>query len=607
MQQALQELCKCVAPYYSPGGALLHLGTTGAFFNRRIAGMEGFSRVLWGLAPLIAGGSEVGIWDMVLNGIRHGTDPCHEEYWGDIHGCDQRMVEMGALGFSLALIPEKIGSSLNDNEKSNLAAWLDQINRHPVVDSNWLFFRVLVNLGLKRVGAPYNQRQMDRSLTRIDRFYLGDGWYSDGPKESCDYYNAFGFHFYSLIYAKLSDGDDPKRAKIYRERAARFGEDFIHWFAKDGSAIPFGRSMTYRFAASAFWGALAFAGVEAQPWGVVKRIHLQNLRWWLQKPILANDGLLTIGYSYPNLNMAEGYNGPGSPYWAFKAFLPLSLGEEHPFWRADELPMDLLEAVTAQKHPRMIIIRQDDQEHIVALSAGRYPSFEPAQAPAKYSKFAYSNRFGFSISRGNIGLEQLAPDSMLALSEGDGIYRVRRECKEAEVKGGFVYARWCPWDDVEIRTWLIPAAPWHVRIHIIKTRRALVTAEGGFALERDEAEINKTQKRDGIIGITPREASGIIDLHGRRKAFMVYAEPNTNLIYPRTLIPVIKGKIGPGTHLLVAAVLGSSDVGPLSHYWNHPPVFHANRRLVEIEYMNQLVFSRDLSELKRLMKRSGGY
>ena len=84
-----------------------------------------------------------------------------------------------------------------------------------------------------------------------------------------------------------------------------------------GRAIPFGRSMIYRFAVVSFWGALAYADVELPApltWGVVKGIVLRHFRWWQTQPdIWSPSGTLTIGYSYPNMYMAESYNSPGSP------------------------------------------------------------------------------------------------------------------------------------------------------------------------------------------------------------------------------------------------------------------------------------------------------
>jgi len=70
---------------------------------------------------------------------------------------------------------------------------------------------------------------------------------------------------YGLICAKLAAQSDPERARRLCQRAAAFAPDFMHWFAADGA--PFGRSLTYRFAQGALWGALAFADVEVPPWG----------------------------------------------------------------------------------------------------------------------------------------------------------------------------------------------------------------------------------------------------------------------------------------------------------------------------------------------------
>ncbi|MGO8462910.1 DUF2264 domain-containing protein, partial [Rhizobium ruizarguesonis] len=76
-------------------------------------------------------------------------------------------------------------------------------------------------------------------------------------------------------------------------------------FAADWAAIPFGLSLTYRFACAGFWSALAFADVEALPLGEVKHLCLQHLRWWKDKPIADLDGVLSIGFGYPNLLMSE--------------------------------------------------------------------------------------------------------------------------------------------------------------------------------------------------------------------------------------------------------------------------------------------------------------
>lgn len=46
--------------------------------------------------------------------------------------------------------------------------------------------------------------------------------------------------------------DDPERATKYKARAMEFAKQFIYWFDEEGEAIPFGRSLTYRFSQVSF-------------------------------------------------------------------------------------------------------------------------------------------------------------------------------------------------------------------------------------------------------------------------------------------------------------------------------------------------------------------
>ncbi|MWC27884.1 DUF2264 domain-containing protein [Paenibacillus sp. MMS18-CY102] len=558
-QQALLRLCDPLRPYYSEGRAGLHLADTGAKYEDGIARMEAFARPLWGLVPLAAGGGETDLWDAYAEGFRNGTNPAHAEYWGTTGDTDQRFVEMAAIGLALLLTPDRIWAPLDEQERTQLAAWLDQINRHDMPQNNWRFFIVLVNLGLKKVGAPYGEAAMNQALAFIDECYLGDGWYADGKTEQRDYYIAFAMHYYALVYAGVMAGEDPERCKRFKERARLFAQDFIYWFAEDGSALPFGRSLTYRFAQSAFWGALAFAGVEAFEWGVIKGLALRNLDWWLKQPIYTKEGLLTIGYAYPNMHMAEEYNAQGSPYWALKAFLPLALDDGHPFWTAEAKPLPKLNARAVQPHPHMAVCRKDG--HVAAFTAGQYAAFEPVAASAKYEKFAYSNLFGFSVSNGGLGLAQGAFDSMLAFSEEDDYYRGRRQCEAYRVEEQAIYARWRAWRDVEVETWLLPGLPWHVRVHRVRTGRGLFAAEGGFAIPRAElrpalAGEGEELGRDRIMLKQSGLASGIVNLLGEREALNIEAMPNTNLLHRRTGIPTLKGYLPPGEHWLAAAVFG---------------------------------------------------
>src|SRR5262249_4077411 len=153
-------------------------------------------------------------------------------------------------GLALAFCPERAWEPLDAKARRHLVAWLLGIFEHEPAKTNWQFFRVLVALGLERVGAGFPRDALEASHERIERYRRGAHWYRDGERGQVDYYVAFAFHTYGLYYAAANaiGLGDARRAEAYRERAAGFAHDFRHWFGPDGAAVPMGRSLTYRFA-----------------------------------------------------------------------------------------------------------------------------------------------------------------------------------------------------------------------------------------------------------------------------------------------------------------------------------------------------------------------
>ena len=562
LRNAFTQLCDPLTSHYTMGKAGLDIGNTGASYPDSTARFEGFSRILWGLAPLLAGGDEHPLWENHLQGIKNGTNREHEEYWGDMQDFDQKLVETAAFGFTLFLLPEKSWDGLNEEEKKRFFTWLLQVNRCEAYDCNWLFFQVLVNVGLKQAGAEYDPALIEANLDRIEQFYAEDGWYTDGAGGHADYYVPFALHYYGLLYAKWMEREDPERSRLYRDRASVFAQDFVYWFSKDGDSLPYGRSLTYRFAQGSFWGAAVYAGIEPFSLGVMKGLFLRHMRWWFQQPIFDRNGVLTIGYTYPNLVMGENYNSPGSPYWSFKAFLPLALPENHPFWQAEELPLPPLDEKRVQPVPHLVMCRSDDARHVLAFNTGHPATNEHTHTSAKYEKFVYSNVFGFSVPRAEWGLSQGAFDSTLALSEqGDNLYRVKRTAEETRMESDVLFFKWKPWHDTSVKTWLVPGAPWHVRVHRIETKRPLHAAEGGFALGIDKQEELKVYEEKGKSGASSKVGESCIQsIYGAGTARLVYPNANTNIRHSRTVIPTLEANIEPGVTWIASAVYGAPSM-----------------------------------------------
>lgn len=569
VQQLVRDLAEPVVSHFSEGRAFVRLGENRGLFGDKPGWLEGFARPLWGLVPLAAGGGKFEHWDLWQQGVASGVDPKHPEYWGLPGDLDQRSVEQAAFGFALALAPEHLWKPLSAETRQNLTAWLSRINEVKLVNSNWLFFRVLVNLGLSRCGQPSSTERVDADLAKIDEFYLGDGWYSDGPMappyrdgRTGDYYIAMAFHFYSLIYARLAPDHDPSRASRLIERARLFARDFAYYFSGDGAAIPFGRSLTYRFAQGAFWGGLAYAGVEALPWGVIKGLYLRHLRWWMSQPIFSDTGLLTIGYGYPNLHMQESYNSSGSPYWAMKAFLPLALPETHPFWRAEEMPLPPRRSVQTIANAKLIFCTDSRSRETVAITPGQPVLDWPRNAPHKYSKCAYSTRFAFNVPVGPATIFEGGLDNVISVSEENRFFRVREQCEDAEVREGVGYSRWQPWPGVTLRSWIVALEDGaHARIHLLSTQRRLWSVDGGFPAGYSDKATFQTfpSHPNGPAVRTPRGRSMMRNLAGDRTPECVDLGVNSSLLHSMTAMPFLRGVHEAGEHRFASWVGFNSD------------------------------------------------
>ena len=538
------------------------------------ARIETLARPLWGIAPLLAGGGRLEGVDELARAVARGFDPADPAYWGEARDHDPRIPEMAAVAFALRVAPEVFLAPLGPSARANIAAWIAGMATREIPDNNWRALRATALLASECLGARADSARIAADLDRIEQFDAGGGWYSDGPNEQRDHYVAFALHFHALLYAAFEGGRDAARAARLRERAARFARDYAAWFDAEGSAIPLGRSLGYRFAHAAFWGALAFGGVEAFPWGELKGLWLRNLRWWLRRPIIDAAGWLTPGYAYPNAAIAEDYMSPGSPYWAFKAFLPLALPASHPFWAAVEAPGPALPAVAPQPPARLLVCRAEEGRHVFALCSGQWATWRPRHDAARYAKLCYSTRFGFSVGAAATGLEAGAFDSTLALTDDGVHFRVRRSTTDPEIGECHVASSWEPWPDVSVRTWLVASPPWHLRVHRIRAARALSAVEGGFAIPREGVDRLSTA---GWVGEPRRAFAGtaggaceIVDLAGNRNGLVVLAEPGTNLMAPRTAIPTLAGAIAPGESWLVCAVSASVDApaGPMPFRWS---------------------------------------
>lgn len=605
LQRAFTDLEQSLLAVWKPDAAGPDVGVHRGWYNAEVGALETVARYLWGLVPFCAGGGGGGGggksagWSYVLDAIVHGTDPAHPQYWGAVRDNDQRSVEMAAFGLALTLVPDLIWKPLNGEQRDRFASWLSGVVNHTLVQSNWQYFRLMTTMGLRNVGrVPPNADEMDqKAIDLIDSLYLSGGWYEDGKNSRCDYYIPMAFHFYGPVLATLAkSGPVVARAEEWKARAREFSGDFAHWFAADGAALPIGRSLTYRFAMSAFWAGCGLSGATKLSMGACKGLLLRNFRWWWKQPFLTADGLVSLGYCYPNHNMLEPYNAAGSPYWAFKAFLALALPDDHPFWTSAEEPLPSPSTApstppsirSAQLHPQLLIERDADSGQVLALSAGQSHTGWPLRhRDAKYSKLAYSTFFGPCMGPNHEWLTGSGIESTIGVIPGesvpaDGTLWVNRgKTDNRQIHNNHVVSDWSLIPGVTIRSWLVPVnGAWHVRVHRVTTDKAVCVAEGAFACS-DPNVLSEAKGMLAAVG-TDKGISALIDHSGSRELALQDNESNSSLYHSRTKCPVAVARCGPGTHWLVTSVLGAAPGTQASV--SRPPTVSWTERELKVQY-----------------------
>lgn len=547
-QKVLLELLEPLKPLYSKDKARLHVGVTSAHYENDSISMESFARPLWGLIPFWMGG---GIADefaeIYRRGISNGTNPLHPEYWKTCRDYDQKFCEMAALSYGMLFCPDKLWDPLTQVEKDRLIEWLWEINRHECCACNWQFFKIITNIAMYKKGYEYDKKGLIEGLELIDAYYDAGGWYNDGNGGDKDYYNPYVMVTYGMIYALFMEEEDPIRCARYKERAMAFGKDYIYWFAEGGEAFPYGRSMTYRFAQVAYFSVCVLSGLEVFSLSVLKGIISRHLVYWLNQPIYDQGGVMSIGYTYPNLQISESYNAPGSPYWALKAFMFLGISDDHPYWKAEAEPLPHLDSFKYLKHANMLI--QRDKTNVVALVPGRTEADGHSHTIEKYAKFAYSSKFGFSIARSNTTLPEMAPDSTLVF-EVLGYYFTKNIVeKDYCIDESGITCTWEVIPGIRVLTRIVPTNEGHIRIHEIESIYECNAYDCGFAVSTDDlkrysCDLNAESacvKND--LGFCSVQSLG-----GSGKPDILIPDPNTNLIHTKTRIPMSVYRIRKGNN-----------------------------------------------------------
>ena len=319
--------------------------------NKDVAYMESFGRLMAGLAPWLSlpddesaeGAQRKQLREWALKSYAQAVDPKSQDYllWRTEN---QTLVDAAYIAESFIRAYDVLWAPLDSLTKQRYITEFTQLRRVDPSYSNWLLFSTTIESFLLKAGAPYDTYRISSSLRKIEEWYVGDGWYSDGPNFSFDYYNSFVIHPMYVEALEIFTGAG-KRTKIWNmpkcdyqqasTRMQRFGVTLERLVSPEGTLPVFGRSITYRTGTLQSLALLAWRNwlpeelsngqVRSAMTAVIQRMFSDNRNF-------NEKGFLTLGFNGSQPKISDYYTNNGSLYMASLAFLPLGLPSDAPFW-----------------------------------------------------------------------------------------------------------------------------------------------------------------------------------------------------------------------------------------------------------------------------------
>lgn len=318
-------------------------GSTDGF--RDMTHLEAVGRTLAGVAPWLElpdddteeGKLRKKMREEALKGLKNAVDPNSPDRLNFTKHA-QPIVDAAYLAHAFLRAPKALWEPLDKVTKERYFEAFKVLRTRTGAYNNWLLFTGLTEAFLMQQGAQYDPFRIRMAKNKIQEWYVGDGWYSDGSKFSMDYYNSYVINpmmvalLETILPKKQASQAEYNQALRRMVRHAEYCERII---SPEGTYPAFGRSVTYRSAAFQSLADVALRGKlpdhikPAQVRCALTAVH-RNLYDGDQN--FDKDGWLVLGFNGHQPEVADYYTSTGSLYMATLSFLPLGLPADHPFW-----------------------------------------------------------------------------------------------------------------------------------------------------------------------------------------------------------------------------------------------------------------------------------
>lgn len=323
----------------------LELSPTWDGRSKTVSYMEAFGRLMAGLAPWLAlpeddtqeGKLRKQLLEWALKSYANAVNPDSPDYL-EWNREGQPLVDAAYIANSFLRAPKQLWEPLDDATKQRFIKEFKGLRRVQPPYSNWLLFGAMVETFLLSVDADYDAYRISMALRKVEEWYVGDGWYSDGPHYAFDYYNSFVIH---PMYVEILEALASKKKINTRgfepalKRMQRYGEILERLISPEGTFPAVGRSITYRLGVFQPLALLAwrYQLPESLTCGQVRAALTATMkRMFAAEENFNKSGFLQLGFAGHQPDIADYYTNNGSLYLTSLVFLPLGLPADHSFW-----------------------------------------------------------------------------------------------------------------------------------------------------------------------------------------------------------------------------------------------------------------------------------
>ena len=316
--------------------------------NKDVTYMEAFGRLMAGITPWLSlpddntteGKQRKQLREWALKSYTNAVDPESPDYLGwRAHG--QALVDAAYIANSFLRAPKQLWEPLDEVTKKRYIEEFQGLRRYTPVYSNWVLFVSMIETFLMSVNEQYDAYRVEIGIRKIEEWYVGDGWYSDGTHFAFDYYNSFVIQpmYVEILNAFYQSKKYPRvneqRLKIAEKRMQKFGGILERFISPEGAFPVFGRSMTYRLGVFQVLSLLSLQ--EKLPEGISEgqvrsALTCTMKRMYNSEGNFNEKGFLQLGFSGHQPDLADVYTNNGSLYITSLVFLPLGLSADHSFW-----------------------------------------------------------------------------------------------------------------------------------------------------------------------------------------------------------------------------------------------------------------------------------